>query len=708
MSLFVNDPRRGRSKSPGPRERSRSRDTRPPPPPPPSQPIRPPPRQYYDEDSSDESSDSDGNRPSTHRREEVQYEVAEPKHRRASSPVLHSAAIERRDNYAPAHDTQYMYNQRDGTHGRHPSYADPAQYEHVRPAEFTRHSSYSRPDEYSHVPAPVPAPVVPNYAPPGQYKWEYDHVEENSHRPPPPPQSRSDHEHDHERHMSLNTSGSFNLNFGGGHQPQSPPYPHPQYAQPPPLNYANQPISPGYVQPQHGYASPPAQAPPPPSRPELQHHRTSSATMMSGRQQYAVPERYQYAEPPQQITYTSKTDVRGPYKQTPHAQIIEVKPNRDKHHEVPSQGLHRLSISGGAEPNREKFNQDTRHEPPSQGLHRLSISGGAGASLSVGAPGHGNHHGGLPPGSPLLEAYKGTYQSISPLPSPTMHASSLDDGLSDLELDEDGSDDSRRRQKPPKSILKKHVSIYDPEDDARALASALKHSSPESDIIVAILPHLTDDHIMALRTEYKKHMKVGGKGINIAKHIKMKVPGNFGKIAYATALGRWESEAYWANFWYQSGTSRRELLIESLMGRSNSEIRAIKEAFSDKRYGDSLEKCMQTELKKDKFRYAVLLALEEKKTADHHALSNELIRRDTQNLHRALTAKEGGETAMIDIIVMRSDPHMREVLRAFEATYKKNFTREMIQKSRNLVVSINLCRHSPESLSASALTYVLF
>ena len=271
-----------------------------------------------------------------------------------------------------------------------------------------------------------------------------------------------------------------------------------------------------------------------------------------------------------------------------------------------------------------------------------------------------------------------------------MHASSLDDGLSDLELDEDDSDDSRRRHKPPKSILKKHVSIYDPEDDARALASALKHSSPESDIIVAILPHLTDDHVMALRTEYKKHMKVGGKGINIAKHIKMKVPGNLGKIAYATALGRWESEAYWANFWYQSGTSRRELLIESLMGRSNSEIRAIKEAFSDKRYSDSLEKCMQTELKKDKFRNAVLLVLEEKKMADHHALSNELIRRDTQNLHRALTAKDGGETAMIEIIVVRSDPHMREVLRAFEAAYKKNFTREMIQKSRNLVVSINL------------------
>ena len=657
MSLFVSDARiRGRSKSPGPRERSRSRDTRPPQPPPPPQPIRPA-RKYYEGESSEESSNSDRGRRQTYKHEEVRYEVAEPKHRRASSPVLHSAATDRRDNYASIHELQHNYDQRDGTHGRHPSYVDPSHFEHVRPTEFTRHSSYSRPDEHSH----VPAPVAPNYAPPGQYKWEYDHPEENSHRPPPPLQSRSDHEH--ERHMSLNTSGSFNLNFGGGHQQQAPQLP--QYAQPSLPHYANQPASPGYMQPQYGYASPPAQAPPS-DRPELQHHRTSSATMMSGRQQYATPERYQYAEPPQQITYTSKTEPRAPYKQTPQAQILEVKPNR------------------------ERINRDTHHEPPSQGLHRLSISGGAGASLSVAAPGHGSHHGGLPPGSPLLEAYKGTYQSISPLPSPAMHASSLDDDLSDLEQLEEDSDDLRRRHKPPKSILKKHVSIYDPEDDARALASALKHSTPESEVIIAILPHLSNDNVMALRTEYKKHMKVGGKGINIAKHIKMKVPGYLGKIAYATALGRWESEAYWANFWYQSGTSRRELLIESLMGRSNSEIRAIKEGFSDKRYSDSLEKCMQMELKKDKFRNAVLLALEEKRMEDHHALSHELIRRDTQNLHRALTAKEGGETAMIDIIVVRSDPHLREVLRAFEATYKKNFTREMIQKSRNLVVSFDM------------------
>lgn len=273
-----------------------------------------------------------------------------------------------------------------------------------------------------------------------------------------------------------------------------------------------------------------------------------------------------------------------------------------------------------------------------------------------------------------------------------MLASGRDSDLSDLEPLDDLSDDSRGHR----SKSKKKVSFYDPEPDALALAAALKHHTPDPKPVIKILPRLSDDHVLMLRTEYKKHMKAQGKGVNIAKHIKMKMTGNLGKVAYAVALGRWESEAHWANFWYQSNTSRRELLIESLMGRSNSEIVKIKDAFSDQRYNNSLEKCMETELKKDKFRNAILLALEERRMLESEKLSIDLVRRDAEHLHRALTAKEGGETAMIDIIVVRSDRHLAEVLRVFESQYRKNFAREMIQRSKNLVVRSPF--HRPVSL----------
>jgi hypothetical protein len=229
------------------------------------------------------------------------------------------------------------------------------------------------------------------------------------------------------------------------------------------------------------------------------------------------------------------------------------------------------------------------------------------------------------------------------------------------------------------------VSFYDPTDDAKRIAKALAGSGPP-DVrpLMEILPDLSTDDLLALRAEYKTHAKVGGQGINIAKHIKTRVTGNLGKACYATALGRWESEAYWANTFYQGGTTRRELLIESLMGRSNSDIREIKNCFKDKKYNDDLEKCIRTELKADKFRTAILLALEERRMPESTTLDIRLVKDDVQDLHRAL-ASAGGESDMIKIIVIRNDAHLREVLRLFERTYSVNFARQMILKSRNLV-----------------------
>ena len=436
----------------------------------------------------------------------------------------------------------------------------------------------------------------------------------------------------------MSSSGNFNVNLGTGPQPY----------------YSQNPTTAPYTQPQYSYA---------PTVPRPENQRTHSGG-------------YQYADPSQNISFMPKSDGRRPsYTQSAKPQFVEAKPHNPqlieaKPHNGASHG-HELG----------------------QKLQRLSISGGtAGGALSLAAPGQNHPHAhALPPGSPLLEAYHGTYQSISPMPSPLMLPSTEYDDLSDIEqLSPQYSSDDSRHRATKKPIGKKRVSFYDPEPDALKLAAALKHTKPDSAPIIAVLPRLSNDHVLELRTEYKKHIKVNGKGINIAKHIKMKVLGNLGKIAYAVALGQWESEAHWANFWYQSNSSRRELLIESLMGRTNSEIVKIKDAFSDKRYNDSLEKCMQTELKKDKFRNAVLLALEEKRMPENEKLSIDLVRRDVQDLYKALTSEAGGETAMINIIVVRSNNHLREVLRVFEASYKKNFAREMIKKSQNLVV----CRSS--------------
>ena len=341
-------------------------------------------------------------------------------------------------------------------------------------------------------------------------------------------------------------------------------------------------------------------------------------------------------------------------------------------------------------------------------------------------------------GSPLLEPYRGTYQSISPMPSPIMvpTADKLgddDDDVSDLNSSPPDNRSGRRRSRKrsslqvvdaraisrshsrhgsggsggsggrnredgqqreemllvsPTGTRKDLVPSYDPVPDAKAVAEALDQSPVDVETLIRILPHLDDDEMLELRREYKNMVKVHGMGINMAKHIRLKLgsSSSLGKVCYATALGRWESEAFWANCYYQSSTSRRELLIECLMGRTNAEIRQIKECFRDSRYANNLETCMRTELKTDKFRMAVLLALEGRRQGEREPMDRGLVRRDVEHLHRALVSRDGSETAMIHIVLLRNDNHLREILFLYEYMYGDNFTRAMLKKSSNLVV----------------------
>ncbi|KAI8956611.1 Annexin [Daldinia sp. FL1419] len=328
--------------------------------------------------------------------------------------------------------------------------------------------------------------------------------------------------------------------------------------------------------------------------------------------------------------------------------------------------------------------RDHSTRPPTGRMSTLTVNTGhhaASPSLSNAPP------------SPLLESYYGTYQSMSPMPSPLLLPSD-DPRSSDIEpispnlSDGEGNGEKKRRR----------ARFHDPIDDAARLAKALKgdHLPPDTGPLIEILPGMTHEQIMELRVQYKSLVKTGPerKGVNVAKHIRVRLKDEepvLMKACYTVALGKWESEAYWANFWYHGDKTRRELLIESLMGRSNYEIAKIKEAFSDKKYKDSLALCMKTELKEDKFKRAVLTVLEEKRMEDvdeygrRLPINHDLVQDDVEVLYKAVRSDKGGETAMIQIVVLRSDNHLREVLRLYEKVVGSNFARDALKKSGNLV-----------------------
>jgi hypothetical protein len=357
-----------------------------------------------------------------------------------------------------------------------------------------------------------------------------------------------------------------------------------QYAQPPdritftatpasaPHAATTQPGTPAYTYPY-----------PPPSPSQPQYTATAPQAPMP-----PPPSTVQPAYPPPPSRRPDHNRV--PSQTVPHddRRVVEMVPG-GMLNAPPSPGPrpHSLSVSG-------------RPDGLTRRMDRLSVSGDRPDMQHM-------HGGGPPPPSPLLEAYHGTYQSISPMVTPAMldddfdHLPSLD-SLSPRAPSHSGHgrlrapSTSRRSRSPSQSRHtdklameayggghripekekekeKRRVRIYDATDDALAIVEAMAARAPDVETIVAILPALSHDQMLELRSEYKRHCKVQGRGINIAKHIKLKTSGNFGKIAYVTALGRYEAEGYWANYWYQSNSARRGTHVLAPIALSNANFR---------------------------------------------------------------------------------------------------------------------------------------
>lgn len=226
---------------------------------------------------------------------------------------------------------------------------------------------------------------------------------------------------------------------------------------------------------------------------------------------------------------------------------------------------------------------------------------------------------------------------------------------------------------------------YDATDDALALRDALCHADVNTKTLIQALPCRTHAEILELRKRYNDYVKVKGKGVNVAKHIHLRLHNStLGNACYATALGRWESESYWVSH-YCTSSSYRRLLLESLSGRSNNEVRYIKKSFKDQQY-DGLEEFINGKLKGGNFRTAVLLGLEGSRQSWNDPIDPELVASDVQALRSGLRQGDGDEMAMIHIIVRRSDPHLREVIRAYQKLYEQDVANEIIHKSQNAVV----------------------
>ncbi|RKF59313.1 putative annexin anxc4 [Golovinomyces cichoracearum] len=233
--------------------------------------------------------------------------------------------------------------------------------------------------------------------------------------------------------------------------------------------------------------------------------------------------------------------------------------------------------------------------------------------------------------------------------------------------------------------------FHDPNEEAKILAHALRDESCSLDTapLISILPGLTHDQVLELRAQYKKLVRTERekKGSNISKHIKLRLKNlpELMKACYVCSIGQWESESYWVTHYCKNSRNQPQFLIESLFGRTNKDIRLIKNGYRNKKYNGNLTQYLKLELNESNLKKAVMLVLKDTRLEEDsdECVNEELIDADVQELRNAIIQERGDEDNVIKVVALRRNIHLREVLRVYNTNYGENFAKEMLKKWKN-------------------------
>ncbi|TQS37891.1 hypothetical protein Golomagni_01618 [Golovinomyces magnicellulatus] len=299
------------------------------------------------------------------------------------------------------------------------------------------------------------------------------------------------------------------------------------------------------------------------------------------------------------------------------------------------------------------------------------------------------HFVGSRPESLVLNYPHNAHQTKSSIPSPLLNEmyhppSNYDSNCSSSSVDDEIAPVSNRKNR-------RIARFHDPNEEAKILAHALRYESCSLDTapLISILPGLTHNQVLELRAQYKKLVRTESekRGSNISKHIKLRLKNlpELMKACYVCSIGQWKSESYWATHGYKNSRNQPQLLIESLLGRTNKDIQMIKKGYRDKKYNDNLTQCLQIELDKSNLKEAVMLVLEETciEEDSDECVNEELIDADVQELRNAIIQERGGEGNVIKILALRRNTHLREILGVYNTNYGENFAKEILKKWKN-------------------------
>ena len=209
---------------------------------------------------------------------------------------------------------------------------------------------------------------------------------------------------------------------------------------------------------------------------------------------------------------------------------------------------------------------------------------------------------------------------------------------------------------------------------ADACRKAMKGIGTDESTLIRVLAHLSPLEVPALKQTFQQRH-----GRSLEHDVEKEVSGHFEMCLLSILRGPLQNDVWCLNKAIRGAGTKEELLDEVLIGRSNADIRAIKEAYQ-RTYHRPLEHDVRGDLsaKTERMYEMILSATRQEESAP---VLPQNVDADVTELYRATEAKVGTEQLTVcAILTNRSDGQIRAIAQAYEQKYRRPLEKVLVNE----------------------------
>lgn len=221
--------------------------------------------------------------------------------------------------------------------------------------------------------------------------------------------------------------------------------------------------------------------------------------------------------------------------------------------------------------------------------------------------------------------------------------------------------------------------------DAEALRKAMKGFGTDEKMLIRVLADKDPFQVRVIRDTYKRKFNR-----DLIHDVKSEVSGWFEEGLCAIIRGPLETDVHLLKAATEGPGTKEKVLNDVLLGRSNADLRAIKDAYQ-RTYRTSLEADIKADLSMKTERH-FLMVLAANRNEESAPVIPQQVDQDVMEIYKATEGKVGTDELLVcSILSNRSDAQIR----AIAHTYKQKFTRDLetVIKKVPLPLSMPLPNH---------------